>query len=156
MVSKQHKIEILSVVITSLVLGYIGYVSGIDLIAIDTPPHGTTTKVTVIARQFYWAFHYANGTTLQFPNGTTRTYPEGLTIESVLYVKAGEVVEFDVISVDVIHGFFIYGLGVKIDAIPGHVNHYWLRADEAGRHQIVCSVFCGTGHYTMIAQLIVV
>lgn len=155
MVSKIQAIEILSVLITSVVLGYIGVVSGIQLIAVDTPPQGST-HVTVTGRQFYWVFQYANGSSVTFPNGTTKVFPNGLTIQNQLYVKVGEVVDLDVISLDVAHSFFIPGLGVHIDAIPGHDNHYWLRADQPGTYTIECTQFCGTGHHTMTGQLIAV
>jgi cytochrome c oxidase subunit 2 len=155
MVSKQRAIEILSILITSVVLCYIGIVASYQLIAVDTPPHGTIV-VKVIGRQFYWSFQYANGSTIEYPNGTTTTYPNGVTLQNTLYVKAGEVVELDVVSADVAHGFFIAQLGVHIDAVPGHVNKFWLRADNAGQYQIVCALFCGTSHYAMVGQLIVV
>jgi len=155
MVSKTHAIEIMSVLITSVVLGYIGIVAGTQLIAVDTPPPGST-HVTVIARQFYWTFQYDNGSTVTFPNGTTKNYPNGLTLQNQFYVKVGEVVDLQIISLDVAHSFFIPQLGIHIDAIPGHVNHYWLRADQPGTYQIECTQFCGTGHYTMIGQLIAI
>ena len=155
MVSKTHAIEIISVLITSVVLGYIGIVAGTQLIAVDTPPPGST-HVTVIARQFYWTFQYDNGSTVTFPNGTTKNYPNGLTLQNQFYVKVGEVVDLQIISLDVAHSFFIPQLGIHIDAIPGHVNHYWLRADQPGTYQIECTQFCGTGHYTMIGQLIAI
>ena len=153
MVSKTHAIEILSILITSVVLGYIGIVAGFQLIAVDTPPPGST-HVTVIARQYSWTFQYANGSTVTFPNGTTRKFPNGLTVENQLYVRVGDVVDLTVISLDVAHSFFIPQLGVHIDAIPGHVNHFWLRADQPGTYEIECTQFCGTGHYTMFGQLI--
>ncbi len=155
MVSKTHAIEIFSILITSAVLAYIGVISGVQLIAVDTPPQGTV-HVKVVARQFYWAFEYANGSTITFPNGTTREYPNGVTLRNTLYAKAGEVIDLELVSEDVAHSFFIYELGVHIDAIPGHDNHYWLRADSPGQYRIECTQFCGTGHYTMIGQLVVV
>lgn len=155
MVSKTHAIEILSVLITSVVLGYIGVISGVSLIAVDTPPQGSV-HVKVIARQFYWMFEYAPGSSITFPNGTTRQYPNGVTLQNTLYAKTGEVIDLELVSIDVAHSFFIYELGVHIDAIPGHDNHYWLRADNPGQYRIECTQFCGTGHYTMIGQLVVV
>jgi heme/copper-type cytochrome/quinol oxidase subunit 2 len=153
MVSKAHAIEILSVLITSVVLGYIGIVAGMGLIAVDTPP-GDAMHVTVIARQFSWTFQYDNGSVVTFPNGTSKSFPDGLTVQNQLYVKVGEVVNLTVMSLDVAHSFFIPQLGVHIDAIPGHMNHFWLRADQPGTYQIECTQFCGTGHYTMLGQLI--
>ena len=138
MVSRERKIEIMSVLITSVVLGYIGVISGIQLIAVDTPPARSIT-IKVIAEQFLWTFEYPNGTRVQ----------------NELRVKAGQVVLLEVTSLDVIHSFFVYDLGVKIDANPGHVNHYWFRADTPGQYRIFCAEFCGVSHYAMIGKLIV-
>ena len=154
MVSKTHAIEIVSVLITSIVLGYIGILAGIQLLAIDTPPAGAVT-VRVIARQFYWTFEYPNGTSITYPNGTAKYYPNGLTVQDTLYLKVGQSVQLEVVSLDVAHSFFIYELGVHIDAIPGHVNHAWVRVDSPGTYRIECTQFCGTGHYTMVGQLVV-
>ena len=132
MVSKTNAIEILSILITSVVLAYIGVVAGVQLIAVDTPPQQPgALHVKVIARQFYWTFEYAPGSSITFPNGTTKEYPNGTSIQNTLYVKAGQEVDLEIVSMDVAHSFFIYELGIHIDAIPGHDNHYWLRADSA-------------------------
>lgn len=157
MVSKTNAIEILSILITSVVLAYIGVVAGVQLIAIDTPPQQPgALHVKVIARQFYWTFEYAPGSSITFPNGTTKEYPNGTSTQNTLYVKAGQEVDLEIVSMDVAHSFFIYELGIHIDAIPGHDNHYWLRADNPGQYRIECTQFCGTGHYTMTGQLVAV
>jgi heme/copper-type cytochrome/quinol oxidase subunit 2 len=154
MVSKTHAIEILSVLITSVVLGYIGFAAGVNLVAVDTPPPNAM-HVKVIARQYFWTFQYGNGSTVAFPNGTTRTFPNGFTTQTTLYLKVGQAADLEVVSLDVAHSLFIYELGVHIDAIPGHDNHSWIRADAPGTYRIECTQFCGTGHYTMIGQLVV-
>jgi heme/copper-type cytochrome/quinol oxidase subunit 2 len=156
MVSKGHAIEILSVLVTSLVLGYIGVIAGVNLIAIDTPPPSGSLHVKVVARQFYWTFVYAPNSTIRFPNGTVRQFPNGTSFQDTLYVSVNEVVDLEVVSLDVAHSFFIPQLGIHIDAIPGHDNRYWFEADTAGQYLIECTQFCGTGHYTMIGTLIVV
>lgn len=156
MVTKTQGIEILSILITSVVLAYIGAIAGIQLIAVDTPPAQGSLHVKVTGHQYYWTFQYAPNSSITYPNGTTIVYPNGTTLQNTLYARAGEVVDLEVVSVDVAHSFFIYELGVHIDAIPGHDNHYWLRADSPGEYRIECTQFCGTGHYTMIGQLVVV
>jgi len=85
----------------------------------------------------------------------TFEYPNGTRVQNELRVKAGQVVLLEVTSLDVIHSFFVYDLGVKIDANPGHVNNYWFRADTPGQYRIVCAEFCGVSHYAMIGKLIV-
>jgi cytochrome c oxidase subunit 2 len=157
MVTKTHAIEMLSVIITSLVLAYIGVVAGITLVAVDTPPQqADAVHVKVIARQFYWTFQYPAGSSITFPNGTTINYPNGTSIQNTLYVRVGQVVDLEVVSDDVAHSLFIPQLGVHIDAIPGHDNHSWVRADSPGQYLIECTQFCGTGHYTMTGQLVAV
>jgi len=155
MVSKTHAIEIISIIITSVVLGYIGVVAGINLVAIDTPPPTATETIKVIARTFYWAFQYPNGSSITYPNGTTVNYPNGTTTQNYLYLKAGQPVQLEIVSLDVAHSFFIYELGIHIDAIPGHINHTWIEVDQPGTYRIECTQFCGTGHYTMLGQLVV-
>jgi heme/copper-type cytochrome/quinol oxidase subunit 2 len=155
MVSRTHAIEILSVLITSVVLGYIGVVAGVNLVAIDTPPPTATETIRVVARQFYWTFQYPNDSSITYPNGTTISYPNGTSIQNYLYLKTGQAVQLEVVSLDVAHSFFIFQLGIHIDAIPGHVNHTWIEVDKPGIYRIECTQFCGTGHYTMVGQLVV-
>ncbi|HUK50596.1 MAG TPA: hypothetical protein VLV18_06125 [Terriglobales bacterium] len=157
MVSRDHAIELLGVVITSLVLGYIGVIAGANLIAIDNPPDAPSDSVhvKVIAKQFFWTFQYAPNSSITFPNGTTRNFPNGTSMENTLYVRTGEIVYLEIVSSDVAHSFFIPELGIHMDAIPGHDNHYWFTANTPGHFIIECTQFCGTGHYTMIGQLVV-
>jgi len=155
MVSRTHAIEILSVIITSVVLGYIGVVAGFNLVAIDTPPPTATETIKVIARTFYWTFQYPNGSSITYPNGTTINYPNGTSLQNSLYLRAGQAVQLEIVSLDVAHSFFIYELGIHIDAIPGHINHAWIEVDQPGTYRIECTQFCGTGHYTMLGQLVV-
>jgi cytochrome c oxidase subunit 2 len=138
MVSKKRALEIFWTSVTAIVLAYLGIVSAISLYNVDVAPQGTT-HIKVIAQQFFWTFEYANGT----------------QVIGELRVKAGEVVILDVESKDVAHSLFIYEMGVKIDAIPGHVNTFWFKADKPGTYTIVCAEFCGVSHYLMRARLIV-
>ena len=103
MVSRDHAIELLGVIITSVVLGYIGVIAGANLIAIDTPPDAPSNSVhvKVIAKQFFWTFQYAPNSSITFPNGTTRTFPNGTSMENTLYVRTGEIVYLEIVSSDV-------------------------------------------------------
>lgn len=50
---------------------------------------------------------------------------------------------------DVIHSFAVPSLGVKIDAIPGRLNHFPLYILRPGVFYGQCSELCGTAHYNM-------
>ena len=95
-------------------------------------------EVTVEGRQFYWQF----------------TYPNGAVSIDRLHVPVGEVVRLKVISRDVNHSWWIYELGGKWDAIPGHPNHTWFRVDQPGTYEGTCSELCGLQHAAMRAWVV--
>lgn len=70
-----------------------------------------------------------------------------------LVLPVGRTVAVDVSTRDVIHGFWVPRLGVKVDAIPGRTNRVHLRADEAGVFHAPCAEFCGTGHAHMTLRV---
>jgi len=100
--------------------------------------------VRVTARQWQWDFEYLDG-----DGGTLAASTD------LLVLPRGEMVEFRVGSVDVIHGFWIPRLGGKIDAIPGRTNVLRLRADGAGPMRGQCAEFCGLEHALMAFEVTV-
>jgi cytochrome c oxidase subunit 2 len=52
-------------------------------------------------------------------------------------------------SLDVIHSFFVPSLGVKIDAIPGRLNHASIFLLRPGKFYGQCTELCGSGHAQM-------
>jgi cytochrome c oxidase subunit II len=93
-------------------------------------------EVTATARMWSWSFTYANG----------KTSPK-------LYVPVGKPVVVDLVSQDVIHGFFLPAFRVKRDVVPGMKNHAWFVASKAASYDLFCSVYCGTGHSAMITTV---
>jgi cytochrome c oxidase subunit 2 len=76
---------------------------------------------------------------------------------SVIRVLPGQRVRFVVGTDDVMHGFAINELGVNLALVPGRASrsadvHVTL---AEGTYAIHCSVFCGLGHGSMKARLIV-
>lgn len=92
--------------------------------------------VTATARMWSWTFTYANG----------KTNPK-------LYVPVGKPVVVDIVSKDVLHGFYIPAFRVKRDAVPGMKNHAWFVATTAGSYDLFCSSYCGVGHSAMITTV---
>ena len=76
---------------------------------------------------------------------------------SDIEVAVGESVRLLVHSVDVEHGFAIPSLGIG-ETIPPDGTPVTIEfvAGEAGRHRILCSVFCGAGHGGMGGTLSIV
>jgi len=45
---------------------------------------------------------------------------------------------------------------VKMDAIPGHLNHTWFKATKTGTYYGQCSELCGANHAFMPIEVKVV
>lgn len=93
-------------------------------------------EVTATARMWSWSFKYANG----------KTSPK-------LYVSVGKPVRVELVSLDVIHGFYLPAFRVKRDVVPGMRNHVWFVASKPGSYDLFCSQYCGTGHSAMITTV---
>ena len=68
---------------------------------------------------------------------------------SQLIVPADSVVAFNVTSLDVIHSFWAYQLGVKADANPGVNNVAFAETKNPGNFIVRCSELCGIWHGSM-------
>jgi len=132
------------VVTTTLVLFLAGYGSvrlladgsgggqGPNPIAVPSAPAGTAVlPVQVIAQQ--WQFTY------RFP-----TYGGVETRE--LELPANTLVRFNVVSLDVIHSFWAYELGVKADANPGVNNVAYVTTKGPIIFHVRCAELCGVWH----------
>jgi len=56
-------------------------------------------------------------------------------------------------SYDVIHSWFIPGLGLKMDCIPGRSTHHTFYVDNAGFYYGQCAEVCGRYHHHMPIRL---
>lgn len=70
-------------------------------------------------------------------------------------VPVGSKVRLYLTSLDVIHGFHIWGTNVNLMAIPKAVNYYEINFDKEGEYLISCHEYCGIAHQNMIGKIIV-
>ncbi|HLJ78343.1 MAG TPA: hypothetical protein VKT75_13055 [Acidobacteriaceae bacterium] len=77
-------------------------------------------------------------------------------VSSILVVPAGQAIDLRLRSQDVIHGFFIPGMRLKQDTIPGMPGRIAFTPATPGDYPILCSQVCGLGHSRMQARLRVV
>ncbi|HMY16080.1 MAG TPA: cytochrome c oxidase subunit II [Polyangium sp.] len=96
-------------------------------------------EVYVTAKQWMWKF----------------AYPRGANSIATLYVPAGRPVKLILASRDVIHSFFVPDFRVKQDVVPGRLTTLWFEAPEPGRHEILCTEYCGVSHSTMRGEVVV-
>jgi len=70
-------------------------------------------------------------------------------------VPVGSEVDFFVTSKDVVHGLHINDKDVNMMAIYGNINKTTVKFEKAGIYKITCHEYCGIGHQSMQAEVIV-
>jgi len=74
---------------------------------------------------------------------------------SELKVNSGDTVTIQLISNDVVHGLYVDGYNVSVEADPGQTATLRLIADKAGSFRFRCNVTCGAMHPFMSGKLTV-
>ena len=65
-------------------------------------------------------------------------------------VKLGEKVRLRIAAPDVVHGFEIPALGIKVgEILPGHVEEVEFTATQVGRFPFACTRWCSADHWRM-------
>jgi cytochrome c oxidase subunit 2 len=134
-------------------------------------PSLTAMHVEVVGEQFQWYFRYP-GSDAVFgvtrpqlvnaaagnPLGIDPHDPDGADdiVSSTLVLPVGREVDLRLRSLDVIHGFFVPGMRLKQNTVPGLVLHIHFTPVALGTYPILCSQVCGLGHSRMQARLLVV
>ncbi len=77
-------------------------------------------------------------------------------LPKTVYLTEGVPVRLQVISEDVVHGFAIDGLDVKIsELVPGKAEYVTFTPEKAGTYYYECTMYCGLRHGKMFGQIIV-
>jgi heme/copper-type cytochrome/quinol oxidase subunit 2 len=74
---------------------------------------------------------------------------------SELHVNPGDTVTIQLISTDVVHGLYVDGYGISIEADPGQSATLTFVADKPGSFRFRCNVTCGAMHPFMIGKITV-
>ena len=74
---------------------------------------------------------------------------------SELRVDAGDRVTIELVSNDVVHGLYVDGYGVSVEADPGQTATLTFVASRPGSFRFRCNVTCGAMHPFMIGKLTV-
>jgi cytochrome c oxidase subunit II len=98
------------------------------------PGTNNILQVQVIGQQWAWTYRYP-----QFGGFET----------TELLIPLNTPVRFNVTSLDVIHSFWAYQLGVKADANPGVNNVTFTVPKTAGQFVVRCAELCGIWHGAM-------
>ncbi len=120
-------------------------------------------QIKAIGKQWFWTYEYpgANGFTfdslgLSDADAAKANKPRLLGTDNPIFVPVNKVIEIETTGADVIHSWAMPEMGVKMDAVPGRLNHTWFKATRTGVFYGQCSELCGARHAYMPIELHVV
>jgi cytochrome c oxidase subunit 2 len=109
------------------------------------PPNGKSLNITVVGRQYIWQYIYPGASE---PDGLGAPY----SYEEMV-VPTKTTVTLDIVAADVVHSWWVPGLGGKFQAVPGYHNYTWFKIPKPGVYHGQCALLCGRGHARMIATV---
>jgi len=74
---------------------------------------------------------------------------------SEIQINPGDTVNIKLVSTDVVHGLYIDGYDISVEADPGQTATLTFVADRSGSFRFRCNVTCGAMHPFMIGKLTV-
>lgn len=74
---------------------------------------------------------------------------------SELQVNPGDTITLQLVSTDVVHGLYVDGYDISVEADPGQTATFMFVATKTGSFRFRCNVTCGAMHPFMIGKLTV-
>ena len=90
-------------------------------------------EIEASGQQWVWRYEY--------PDSTFSYYELVVPVDTAVVVKLG--------STDVVHRWWVPGLGGKFDAVPEQENQTWFKADEEGVYEGASYQFSGASYAAM-------
>lgn len=135
-----------------LVIGFFALTTR-DMDTIERPV-ASDYRIEVVGKQWSWDFNYTNDNVydsgIQYQeDGTEAELP-------TLYLPVNKSIQFDLVSRDVIHSFWVIDFLYKKDVFPGRVNKMYLTPQVIGTYKGKCAELCGEYHSMMLFNVKVV
>jgi cytochrome c oxidase subunit 2 len=180
--SKIHKfnhntiVETIWTIIPIIIVLAIAIPSFVLMYALDAALDGVIT-IKAIGHQWYWSYECefpdvlgylddeidnVNMINIHFDSYMIYTdqLKEGeirlLEVDKALFLPFRVPVDIVITSVDVIHSWAVPSLGVKVDAVPGRLNHIGIFIERKGVFFGQCSELCGVNHGFMPIKVVAV
>jgi cytochrome c oxidase subunit II len=130
------KLEILWTVIPAIVLAVIAVPTVRVIFETQGEAPAEALQVEVIGHQWWWEFRYPQ---------------YGFVTANEVYMPIGRPVNFHLKTYDVLHSFWIPGLGGKRDLVNNRTNYLWFTPDSTTEDAFngFCAEYCGTSHANM-------
>lgn len=132
------KAEVGWTIAPAVLLAVLAVVSIPTIFDLADQPEGAI-EIRVEGQQWWWQYSYdldGDG------------HYEIVTANDIVF-PAGQDINLEITSNDVIHSFWVPELNGKKDAVPGRVHEWRIQADEPGEYWGVCTEYCGLSHADM-------
>jgi cytochrome c oxidase subunit 2 len=135
-----NKMEVLYTVVPIVAVAFLFAITVVATEKVTSTSARPDLTIDVHGFQWQWRFDYkGQGITI---NGVQGSPPE-------LVLPVGETIQFDLISDDVIHSFWVPEFLEKRDLIPGQKNEVQVKITAPGEWAGRCAEFCGLDHWLM-------
>lgn len=128
---------------------------------LDEVPEPDRT-IEVVGQQWSWTFNHGLGEPDFDVAEDEPRYSEYVSVVGTgseiptLVLPEGETVQFNLHSPDVIHSFWVPGFLMKLDVVPGRINHFQVTPNKEGTFVGKCAELCGVYHSRMLFNVEVV
>ena len=127
------------------------------------PDAAMTVKVT--GHQWYWQYEYPDQGNISIDSrmlaeaDRTKLKPDQprlLAVDEDMVIPSNTVIRIIGTAADSMHGWTVWGFGIKKTVIPGRLNEGWIEVPKEGIYFGQCSQICGNAHaYMPIAVRVV-
>ena len=153
---EDSNLEFFYTLIPIIILTIIGYPSLSLLFLLDNYINPLLT-LKVIGHQWYWDYEIGKKSSDQIEFSSYMIPTEELLlgqkrlyeVSQELFLPTGVKIKIGISSADVIHSWTVNALGVKVDAVPGHLNNVSFFIKRCGNYFGMCSEICGSLHAFM-------
>ncbi len=151
-----NTVELIWTLIPTVIVLFLFVISWQTLIKVDNVSATPDIRIHAIASQFQWQFEYLDANGKKVATQLAPSY-DPATSTGGMAVPVGRSIQVTLDSPDVIHAFYVPRFLFKRDVVPGVTNKFEFTVDTADAGQVFrgqCAELCGTGHRTMLFNVI--
>lgn len=156
-VTHNTTLEILWTVVPILILVIIA-IPSFRLLYFGDKAEDAAMTIKVTGRQWLWQYDYVDQGGFSIESRmlaeadrqkTKPTHPRLLAVDEEMVIPANTTIRIIGTAADSMHGWTVWGFGIKKTVIPGRLNEGWIKVPEEGIYFGQCSQICGNGHSFM-------
>jgi cytochrome c oxidase subunit II len=149
-VTHNETLEFWWTIVPSVIIFFIALPALLLLYAIESPLAEPVMTIKVVGHQWYWSYEYTDKLDKSIYGSFS---DKSVQVDKPLVLPIETQIRVVVTAADVLHSWAIPSLGVKMDAVPGRLNQFYLYIPLQGVYYGQCSELCGVEHGFMPISL---